>query len=210
MKNYDGVLLASGGMDSTVLAYDLAHEGQNIILLFLDYGQHCAKTEYETLKKVIPPIFKDNIRVIKIGDIYRESKSRMIVEANLWVDNVVADDLYLPYRNLLFLSIASAYAQSIGTKKVYSAFINSNHAKEIDCSMEFFTQLESLLHAYGSVKIVMPYREMSKVDVARLGVTLGAPVAATYSCQANASTPCGACPNCVDKINAINALCEEV
>ena len=148
-------------------------------MLFLDYGQHCVQTEYETLKKVVPPIFKDNIRVIKIGDIYRESKSRMIVEANLWVDNVVADDLYLPYRNLLFLSIASAYAQSIGAKRVYSAFINSNHAKEIDCSMEFFTQLESLLHAYGSVKIVMPYREMSKVDVARLGVNLGAPVAAT-------------------------------
>ena len=42
MNNYDGVLLASGGMDSTVLAYDLASKGLNIIILFLDYGQHCA------------------------------------------------------------------------------------------------------------------------------------------------------------------------
>lgn len=157
MTNYDGVLLASGGMDSTVLAYDLANQGKNIVLLFLDYGQHCAKTELGTLKRVAPPQFENDIRIIKIGDIYKESNSRMIVEANLWVDNVVADDLYLPYRNLLFLSIASAYAQSIGAKNVYSAFINSNHAKEIDCSMEFFTKLENLLQSYGSVKINMPY-----------------------------------------------------
>lgn len=208
MIQYDGILLASGGMDSTVLAYDLANKKLNELILFLDYGQHCVKKEFETLKKVVPKVYENNIRVIKIGDIYKESKSRMIVEANLWTDSVVADDLYLPYRNLLFLSIASAYAQSIGIKNVYSAFINSNHAKEIDCSMEFFSKLENLLQSYGSVKINMPYREMSKRDVARLGVKLNAPVADTYSCQVNSKNPCGACPNCVDKIDAINSLFE--
>lgn len=210
MKNYDGILLASGGMDSTVLAYDLAQKGENVILLFLDYGQHCVEKELETLRKVLPESYKDNVRIIRIGDIYKESNSRMIIEANLWVDNVVADDLYLPYRNLLFLSIASAYAQSVGAKNVYSAFINSNHAKEIDCSMEFFTKLESLLESYGSVKINMPYRAMSKTEVARLGISIGAPVAATYSCQVNSQIPCGACPNCVDRIDALNALIEGV
>lgn len=210
MADYDGILLASGGMDSTVLAHDLASNGEKIILLFLDYGQHCVEKELETLKTVLPEMYKDNVRIIKIGDVYKESSSRMIIEANLWVDNVVADDLYLPYRNLLFLSIASAYAQSIGAKNVYSAFINSNHAKEIDCSMEFFTKLESLLESYGSVKINMPYRELSKTEVARLGVELGAPIAATYSCQVNSQNPCGACPNCVDRIDAMNALVEGV
>lgn len=210
MADYDGILLASGGMDSTVLAHDLARNGEKIIPLFLDYGQHCVEKELETLKTVLPEMYKDNVRIIKIGDVYKESNSRMIIEANLWVDNVVADDLYLPYRNLLFLSIASAYAQSIGAKNVYSAFINSNHAKEIDCSMEFFTKLESLLESYGSVKINMPYRELSKTEVARLGVELGAPIAATYSCQVNSQNPCGACPNCVDRIDAMNALVEGV
>lgn len=210
MSVYDGVLLASGGMDSTVLAYDLAQKGKNIILLFLDYGQHCREKEYETLKNVLPEIYEDNVRIVRISDIYKESNSRMIVEANLWVDNVVADDLYLPYRNLLFLSIASAYAQSIGAKDVYSAFINSNHASEIDCSIEFFTKLEALLDVYGSVKINMPFREMSKTEVARLGINLNAPIASTYSCQVNSRNPCGACPNCVDRIEAMNAIVEEV
>lgn len=210
MITYNGVLLASGGMDSTVLAYDLAQKGENIILLFLEYGQHCATKELETLRRVLPPQYENNVRIISIGDIYKESRSRMIREANLWTDNVIADDLYLPYRNLLFLSIASAYAQSIGANNVYSAFINSNHAKEIDCSMEFFTKLEALLESYGSVKINMPYRELSKADVAKLGISIGAPIALTYSCQAHSENPCGACPNCVDRINALNSLIEEV
>ena len=208
-NNYDGLLLASGGMDSTVLAYKLASENKNIIVLFIDYGQHCKDKEYQTLLEVLPKKYIDSIRVIKIGDVYRESNSRMIVEANLWEDNVVAEDMYLPYRNILFISLASAYAQSIGIKDVYTAFINSNHAKEIDCSMEFFTKLENLLYEYGSIRINMPFREMSKTEVAKLGIGLKAPIEMTYSCQVNAETPCGACPNCVDRITAINNILEE-
>lgn len=209
MIRYDGLLLASGGMDSTVLAHDLERQGKSILVLFLDYGQHCAKTEYETLVRLMPEAYKDNIKILNIGDIYKESHSRMIVEADLWVDSVEADDLYLPYRNLLFLSIASAYAQSLGICTVYAAFINSNHASEIDCSMTFFTKLESLLDSYGAVKVLMPYRELSKKEVAKIGIKLGVPIAQTYSCQVNSVNPCGACPNCVDRINAMNALSGE-
>lgn len=206
MVNYDGLLLASGGMDSTVLAYMLEHEEKNLIILFIDYGQHCKEKEYSTLLEVIPKKYRDNIKVIKIGDVYRESHSRMIVEANLWKDNVVAEDLYLPYRNILFIALASAYAQSMGIKNVYTAFINSNHAKEIDCSMEFFTKLENLLYEYGSTNINMPFRNMTKTDVATLGLKLMAPIERTYSCQVNASTPCGACPNCIDRLVAIKNI----
>jgi queuosine biosynthesis protein QueC len=204
MDNYDGLLLASGGMDSTVLSYDLNEKGENILLLFLDYGQHCMKQEYDTLLQVVPETYREHIKVLNISDIYFGSNSRMIKEADLWKEQVVADDLYLPYRNLLFISIASAFAQSKGIKKVYSAFINSNHAKEIDCSMQFFTELEMILRSYGSIKLCMPYREMSKTQVAKLGLKLGAPICLTYSCQVNSHRPCGACPNCVDRIEALN------
>ena len=193
-NNFDCLLLASGGMDSTVLAYKLAKENKNVVILFIDYGQHCKDKEYQTLLQVLPEEYVDNVRVIKIGDVYKESNSRMIIEANLWEDNVVAEDMYLPYRNILFISLA---------------FINSNHAKEIDCSMEFFTKLESLLYEYGSIRINMPFREMTKTEVAKLGLELNAPIEITYSCQVNSDMPCGACPNCVDRINAINNILEE-
>ena len=66
-KKYNGLLLASGGMDSTVLAYDLANKKQNIVILFIDYGQHCKEKEFATLKRMLPKQFIDNIEIIKIG-----------------------------------------------------------------------------------------------------------------------------------------------
>lgn len=176
MKKIDGVLLVSGGMDSTVLAYWLNNNGKSIVPLFFDYGQHCMLKEYETLKRVLPKAVESNIKIIKIGDIYNESNSRLIKEANLWEDSITSNDLYLPYRNLLFLSIAAAYAQSIGCNTVYSAFINSNHAKEIDCSVDFFNHLAKILSDYGSVEILLPFRNYSKYQVAKIGLSLGVPI----------------------------------
>jgi queuosine biosynthesis protein QueC len=204
-KPFDALLMASGGMDSTVLAYWLKRQEKKVLPLFLDYGQHFKDTELNSLKKLLPIEFKEYIRVIDIKDIYLGSKSRMIMEPNLWEDDVVADDLYLPYRNLLFLSIAASVAQTEGITEVYSAFINSNHAKEIDCSKEFFDNLGGLLESYGSISIQMPFRFYSKKDVADLGITLGVPIAETFSCQASSSVHCGVCPNCVDRLNALNS-----
>ena len=34
-NNFDCLLLASGGMDSTVLAYKLAKENKNVVILFI-------------------------------------------------------------------------------------------------------------------------------------------------------------------------------
>jgi 7-cyano-7-deazaguanine synthase len=209
MNKNDGVLLVSGGMDSTVLAHWLVKNGKSIIPLFFDYGQHCINKEYETLKKVLPEKVINNLKVIKISEIYKESKSRLIKEANLWEDSITSDDLYLPYRNLLFLSIAAAYAQSIGCNTVYSAFINSNHAKEIDCSVDFFNHLAKILNDYGSVEIVLPFRFYSKYEVAKIGLSLGVHIGETFSCLVNSKTHCGACPNCVDRLDALKAILEE-
>ena len=107
------------------------------------------------------------------------------------------------------MSVGSAYAQSRGIEVVYAAFINSNHAKEIDCSAEFFARLTSLLAEYGSVEIRMPFREFSKERVVEIGISLGVPIGATYSCQISSTVPCGACPNCVERLRALRAIGEK-
>lgn len=206
IEEYDALLLASGGLDSTVLAYKLLASGKKVMPVFLRYGQHFADTEYNTLLDVLPPKLLSNVKVINIEDIFKNSESRMIKEPDLWLDKVSADDLYLPYRNLLFLSIASSVAQTHGIGEVYAAFINSNHAKEIDCSKEFFDKLSGMLSEYGTVQIEMPFRDYSKGDVIKLGIDLNVPVAQTYSCQANSTTPCGVCPNCVDRLYGFESL----
>lgn len=209
MEIKKGVILVSGGMDSTTLMYMFIHQNVEFIPLFIDYGQHCAKKEYNTLLSVIPDAYRNKIEMIDVSSIYKYSKSCFIVPADLWKDNIEAEDLYIPYRNVLLLTIAASYAQTIGESYVYSAFINSNHAKEIDCSSAFFDKLEGLLSEYGSVRIEMPFREMSKYEVAKLGIELQAPIGKTFSCQASPDVPCGACPNCVDRLKALKQIEEE-
>lgn len=209
MEISKGVILVSGGLDSTTLMYLFVRQNVEFIPLFVNYGQHCSSHELETLRKVIPPQYKERIEIIDVSSIYKHSQSRFIKPANLWEESITADDLYIPYRNVLLLTIAASFAQTLGLDKVYSAFINSNHAKEIDCSSEFFNKLEGLLSEYGSVKIEMPFRNMTKYDVAKLGIELKAPIGQTFSCQASPEIPCGACPNCVDRLNALKQIEQE-
>jgi 7-cyano-7-deazaguanine synthase len=200
------VLLCSGGLDSTTLAYWLESGGIQFVPLFIDYGQHCALTERSRLERTLPPGLASRLVSLDVSSVYRGSSSRLIRAPDLWNDVVSDADFYLPYRNLLLLTIGAAYAQSQGLGTVYAAFINSNHAKEIDCSAAFFGRLGGLLSEYGGVRVEMPFRDMSKAEVARIGVSLGAPIAYTFSCQASPSVPCGVCPNCLDRTDALARL----
>lgn len=200
------ILLASGGLDSTTLAYWLQSKGIAFEPLFVNYGQHCAATELSTLKRLLPESALHKLTIVDVSSVYAGSNSRLIKETDLWSEKIDKDDMYLPYRNILLLSIAAARVQSAGGGDVYTAFINSNHAVEIDCSSDFFSQLGKLLKSFGGVRIKMPFRYKSKLQVAKIGIRLKAPIGETFSCQVNSDIPCGACPNCVDRIVALGNL----
>ncbi|MCA9803214.1 MAG: 7-cyano-7-deazaguanine synthase [Cyanobacteria bacterium HKST-UBA02] len=195
-------LLASGGLDSTTVAYLLLEAGKRVQPMFFDYGQHCVEKEWRRLNEVMPAGSNPPDRSC-ISDLYRGSSSRLIVEADLWRTEVRDDDLYVPYRTLLFFSAAAARAQTLGVLEVYTGFINSNHAKEIDCSAAFLNQLDRLTVEVGPVRFESPFRYSSKVDVTREALRLGVPIGLTYSCQASSMYPCGACPNCVERLTAL-------
>lgn len=205
-KRKISVLLASGGLDSTTLAFWMMSKGVQFYPLFVNYGQHCAATELTTLRRVLPKRILSKLEIVDVSAIYAGSQSRLIRETDLWKEDITKDDLYLPYRNILLFSIAAARVQSAGGGNVYTAFINSNHAEEIDCSAHFFGRLSELLKNFGGVRVKMPFRYKSKAQVARIGIRLGAPIGETFSCQVNRSVPCGACPNCVDRLQGLAAL----
>ena len=78
----------SGGLDSTTLMYQFVKQGVDFTPLFINYGQHCAEHELETLRKVIPAQYADKIEIIDVSSIYKYSQSRFIKPANLWEDEV--------------------------------------------------------------------------------------------------------------------------
>jgi 7-cyano-7-deazaguanine synthase len=201
------LLLSSGGLDSTTLAYWLVEKGITIQPLFLDYGQHCVEKEWIRLRSVLPQtdLVASPDRV-DISAIYRGSRSRLITEPDLWNEYVDAEELYIPYRTLLFFSVSASIAQTRGMLSVYSGFINSNHAKELDCSAQFINGLDALSRNVGPVRFEMPFRDRSKHEVVQIAKQLGVPIGKTYSCQLFSDVPCGACPNCVERLAAIGAL----
>ena len=201
----DVLLLSSGGLDSTTLAYWLRAQDTPFQPLFFNYGQHCAETEWQVLNTVLPA-GANPPRRIDISDIYRGARSRLIKEPDLWSDPVTDSELYIPYRTLLFLSVAAAYAQSHHMSEVHSGFINSNHAKELDCSSAFLNGLDALAAGVGPVRFQFPFREKSKKDVVALALQLNVPIGRTYSCQVYSDVPCGACPNCVERLEALKQL----
>lgn len=196
------MLLASGGLDSTTVAFKLQEDNADVSPLFFDYGQHCVETEWDRVHEVLPPGMRRPERV-NLSDLFRGSKSRLIVEADLWKDDVQDDDLYVPYRTLLFFAAAAARAQTLDILEIYTGFINSNHAKEIDCTAEFMNKLDALTDAIGPVRFVSPFRYFSKTEVAQEAIRLGVPIGRTFSCQASSKLPCGACPNCVERLGAL-------
>jgi 7-cyano-7-deazaguanine synthase len=201
----DVMLLCSGGLDSTTVAYWLREQGIGIVPIFFDYGQHCVEKEWTTVQSVLP---KDGVlqpSKIDISDIFRGSRSRLIREPDLWTEQVLDDDLYVPYRTLLFFSAGASCAQTRGLTEVYSGFINSNHAKEIDCSAGYLNGLDALAADVGPVRFRIPFRDWSKVQVVLEAARLKVPIGATYSCQLLSDTPCGACANCVERLIAIEA-----
>ena len=196
------IILTSGGLDSTTVAYSLEREGMDAFPVFFDYGQHCVEMEWNRVNEVLPSKMRRPDR-FDISDIFRDSSSRLIKEANLWRDKVTDDDLYVPYRTMLFFAAAAARAQTMGILDVYTGFINSNHAKEIDCTAEFMNQLDGLVENIGPVRFTSPFRYASKTEVVQEAVRLGVPIGRTYSCQAASDFPCGACPNCVERLHAL-------
>jgi 7-cyano-7-deazaguanine synthase len=204
MTDKFAVLMMSGGLDSTVLLYWALRQNYSVLPLFIDYGQHCRQAELDALLSIMPSELISALRIVTVSDVFRGSPSRLIRETNLWQERIAPDELLLPYRNLFLLVAGSAYAASHGASVLLSAFINSNHAYEIDASASFLGGVESLVAGIGGVRLEMPFRNWSKTEVASMGLALGVPIGRTFSCQINSQEHCGACPNCVERLRAFN------
>lgn len=199
------LLLASGGLDSTTLAYWLDEKGYKVRPLFFDYGQHCVEEEWKTCQKVLCGRTRKPERLY-LADIYKGSKSKMIVESNPWKEPFSSNELHLPYRTLLFFSVAAARAHTVGVYEVYSAFINTDHVVEPDSATEYLNNIINLTSEVGRTRFTLPFRNYSKADVARIAIRLNVPIGETFSCQLYSDIPCGACGNCVERIEALREV----
>jgi 7-cyano-7-deazaguanine synthase len=165
-KNSRVVCLLSGGLDSTTLTHDLALSGYEVHAISFNYLQRHVKElsfAIATCEKLRIPH--------KIIDI---SAISSIISGSSLTSNIPtphgeynAENMKLtvvPNRNMILISLATAYAISIGASKVYYACHSGDHFIYSDCRPEFVSQLGKAITLCdeSKVELVAPYSNLDK------------------------------------------------
>lgn len=214
----DAIVLLSGGIDSTTcLAVAISEYGvDNVCALCLSYGQKHDK-ELNSARAVANyygvELFEETIDCFKFSDCTL-LQGRNDIEHGSYDEQIHKKDngivsTYVPFRNGIFLSIASAFAYSIGAKSVwYGAHADDAAGNAYpDCSVDFVTKMNDAIieGTGGSVHIQAPFVSKNKSQVVAMGLKLNAPYHLTWSCYEGGDKPCGECGTCIDRIKAFEA-----
>jgi 7-cyano-7-deazaguanine synthase len=178
--------------------------GDALVALTFDYGQR-HRIEIE--------------RARSVADRYGAEWLCVELDASRWggsaltdtsvavpVDGVEEDAIpvtYVPARNLIFLAVAMGVAEARDADAVYLGVNALDYSGYPDCRPEFidsFRQTAALALKRGvegrPVDILTPLIDLSKADIVRLGVEVGAPLELTWSCYLGGDRPCGECDAC--------------
>lgn len=203
MKNKT-VVPFSGGMDSTTLLYHSKHMGDEVHGISFFYGQK-HKKELEVAKKIADELKIASYNVIDI------SFFKTIVSAssltNSDIDVAKAKDVmgdpqtvnYVPFRNMMLLSIACAYAENIGANTVFHGAAQADSvAGYWDGSPEFLVAINNVtaLNRRNRINIKAPLIDMSKAEIIKFGLELGVDYKNTWTCYEGEERACGECTAC--------------
>lgn len=194
-------------MDSTVLLYHLLAEGVKVMALSVNYGQRHSK-ELDAacaIAKAAGVVHK----VVDLSGISTLLTGSALISPEIAVPLGHYEDetmklTVVPNRNMILLSLATAWAISSKSEAVVYAAHGGDHAIYPDCRIAF---TEALAHAitlcdWHSIKLLTPFVSWTKGDVARRGYDLSVPLDLTWSCYNGGEFHCGRCGTCVERQEA--------
>jgi 7-cyano-7-deazaguanine synthase len=215
------VCIVSGGLDSICTAAYLKKE-KDCTLYFLTYiyGQR-ARNEIQAAKHFARILKPKDHRIIDIGfmkELY--SSSNVLTDPTKQLPGSFNYSIVVPVRNVVFITIASAWAISMNATVVaYGAHKGDNHYP--DCRPEFIRSVTSVLNMAEEDGIHSGIRQkvavwapvlqgMNKTKLLKIGYSiLGDEVFDTWSCYSNGIRVngnylhCGRCESCINRKAAI-------
>lgn len=207
------VQLISGGLDSTVLAYELASKGQLTALLSVNYAQihkrELGYAEQTALRLQVPH------HIVNLQSATKLLKGSALTDQSVQVPvgHYAQENMKLtivPNRNAMMLSIAYAWALSLGADAIAFAAHAGDHAIYPDCRESFVKALEMAFNIGSDwnepIRILSPYVTMTKADIVMRGAELSVPFHLTWTCYGNGERPCGRCGTCVERLEAFNEV----
>lgn len=202
----NSVIIVSGGMDSITLLYD--HKDEIALGISFDYGSNHNAREIPFAKMHCERLGIKHI-TINLDFMHQYFKSSLLDGADAIPEGHYADDnmksTVVPFRNGIILSIAIGIAESNNLDQVFIANHGGDHTIYPDCRPEFIKAIDSAANAgtYNNVKVIAPYTQITKSDIARIGKKLGINYTETWSCYKGGEKHCGKCGTCVERKEAL-------
>ena len=203
MTDY-AILLASGGMDSCVTAGIARSENAQLAFLHVSYGQRTEARERKAFND-IADFYKVEKRLdisiehlAKIGGSSLTDEKIAVTKADL--DNKEIPTSYVPFRNANMLSIAVSWAEVIGANAIYIGAVAEDSSGYPDCRPEFYEAFQKTIDAgtkpETQIEIRTPIIHLSKAEIVKQGMELGAPLHLSWSCYRSEDLACGTCDSC--------------
>lgn len=205
MATKKAIILFSGGLDSTTCLAIAQSEGYECYALSFSYGQKHS-SELLAAKRIADNAAVKLHKVINL-DLAGFGGSAL-TDDSIAVPTDASEGIpvtYVPARNTVFLSIALAWAEVLEAEVIFAGVNAVDYSGYPDCRPEYidaFQQMADLATKAGiegrGVRLKTPLIHLSKVEIIKLGNSLGVDYSQTVSCyQADeAGNACGECDSC--------------
>ena len=202
------VVLVSGGLDSTTCLAIAREQNFDLYALTLNYGQR-HDHELNSARMIIDFFNIHDHSIIDI-DLAQFGGSALTDQIDVPKKRDLSDIdeipvTYVPARNTVFLSLALAWAEVLGSFDIFIGVNALDYSGYPDCRPEYISSFEKTANlatkagvSGSSFKIHTPLIDMTKSEIIKVGLDLGVDYSLTSSCYDpdQEGNPCGLCDAC--------------
>jgi len=195
--------IMSGGMDSTLVAYIMRSRGYEIIALHFNYGQRTVAKELEAYRTVCTDLGASEKYEIDL-DFFKTIGASALTDHSIDVPTTGVEEgvpiTYVPFRNGIFLSIATAIAEKEGCEAIAIGVVEEDSSGYPDCRDTFIRSFQHTANLgtkeTTNITIEMPLVHLQKSQIVQEALKLGVPLHLTWSCYQSEDKACGVCDSC--------------
>jgi len=212
--NKKAVCVLSGGMDSTLATFMAKVElGFEIIPVHFNYGQLTQDRELKAFRDICKAL---NLTVKYEIDLpfFSQIGASALTDDSLEIPtNGIEDGVpitYVPFRNGIFLSIATAIAEKEEASAIFIGVVQEDSSGYPDCTDTFIDKIQSAMNQgtkeTTNIEIITPLVHLTKEQIVAKAMKLNVPLELTWSCYKNSTKACGVCDSCRLRLKGFNNI----
>ncbi|QKF80957.1 7-cyano-7-deazaguanine synthase QueC [Halarcobacter ebronensis] len=209
MSRKKAVCILSGGMDSSLSSYIAKKEdGYDIIAVHFNYGQRTEKRELKAFRNICEDLDikeKYEIDIPFFTQIGASALTDKTIEVPTQGVKPGVPITYVPFRNGIFLSIATAIAEKEEAEAIFIGVVEEDSSGYPDCTDSFIEKMTSAINQgtkeSTKIKIETPLVKLMKRDIVKRALELNVPLEHTWSCYKEEEEACGVCDSCRLRLN---------